>query len=184
MPIAVQRPRTDEHIAYYSKYIDPIEGDDAVPSLSARYAPLLALLRPLDEAKALYRYAPGKWSIKESLTHITDVERVMSYRALRIGRADETPLPGFDENVYVPNSRAEDRPLADLCAELLAVRESTLTLLGSFDAAALVRRGTSNAGPISVRALLWIIAGHERHHTRILADRYGLAASHLGGATR
>lgn len=184
MPIAVPRPRADEHIAYYSKYIDLIQGDDATPELEKRFRDLLALLRPLEDAKALYRYAPGKWSIKESLSHITDVERVMAYRALRVGRADVTPLPGFDENLYAPNARADQRPLAELCAELLAVRESTLTLLGSFDADALVRLGTSNNAPVTPRALLWIIAGHETHHTRILAERYGLATSHAGGASR
>jgi hypothetical protein len=184
MPIAVQRPRADEHIAYYSKYIDLIPGDDVAPELGKRYRDLLALVAPLDEQKALYRYAPNKWTIKESLGHIADVERVMAYRAMRIGRGDATPLPGFDENLYVPKSRADQRPLASLCAELLALRDSTLSLLDSFDADAIVRVGESNNAPVSVRALLWIIAGHELHHTRLLADRYGLAASHSGGASR
>src|SRR6266540_3871806 len=128
---------------------------DEIPS---HYVGYIKLVPELD---ALYRYDRGKWSIKEVVGHLTDVERIMAYRALRIGRGDTTPLPGFDENSYVPVARFDDRSLADLVGELR-----------TFDADAWRRRGTASGKPVSVRALAFMIPGHERHHVEILRTRY------------
>jgi hypothetical protein len=171
----IPRPGADEHIPYFGKYITLVPGDDAWPALEFQVDETLRLLRPLDERTALHRYEPGKWSVKEVVGHITDVERVFAYRALRFGRGDFTPLPGFDENAWVPVGGFDQRPLIELIDELRTVRASTLALLRGFDAEALARGGAANEAHVSVRALAWIIAGHERHHRQLLRDRYGLA---------
>jgi uncharacterized damage-inducible protein DinB len=131
-----------------------------------------ALLATIPEARAEDRYAAGKWSIKEVVGHVADAERVFAYRALRIARADMTPLPGFDENKWVAAAGVHRRTLADLAAELHAVRESTLALFQGFDAEAWPRLGIASEHPVSARALAWIVAGHELHHVRILRERY------------
>jgi uncharacterized damage-inducible protein DinB len=130
------------------------------------------LLEKIPESKALYRYAPAKWSIKEVLGHLADSERVFAYRALRFARGDTTPLPGFDEQVYAPAGRFDERSVADLGAELGAVRRATIALFGGLDEEALARRGTANGTEVSVRALAYIIAGHELHHLTVLRERY------------
>lgn len=170
----ITRPAADEYNPYYGRYISQVPGDDALAALAAQLGETLALLAPLDDARALHRYAPGKWSVKETLGHLADAERVFAYRALRFARADATPLPGFDENRYVPAGRFDARPIEALRGELAAVRAANLALFRSFDAAALARRGEASGHPVSVRALAWIIAGHERHHGALLRERYGL----------
>lgn len=129
-------------------------------------------LSRLTEAQALLRYAPGKWTPKEVLLHLIDTERIFTYRALRFARGDAQSLPGFDENEFAANSEANDRPLSDLLTEYHAVRAATLALFGSFNAAQLDRVGLANGGATSVRALVFITAGHERHHLAILRERY------------
>src|SRR4029077_5181557 len=119
-----------------------------------------------------HRYAPGKWSIKEVIGHVSDAERVFSHRALRFARGDRTRLPGFDEKAYTPAGRFDARPLPDLAAELDAVRHATIALFAGLDSEALARRGPANNKEVSVRALAYIIAGHERHHVGILRERY------------
>ena len=170
----IVRPGADEHIPYYAKYMTMVPGDDAWSALTTQIRDTLQMLRPLDDGKARHRYAPGKWSVKETVGHMADVERVFSYRALRIGRGDATPLAGFDENAYVGPGRFDDRPLPEVLDEFAAVRTATLALFGGFDGEALLRRGTANDSPISVRALAWIMAGHELHHRRLLVERYGI----------
>ena len=172
--LAISRPAADEHVEYYAKYIQLVPGDDAMEALRTQIGDTVRLLQPLDESRALHRYAPGKWSIKEVVGHLADAERVFAYRALRFGRADATPLPGFDENTYVPAGRFDTRPLAELVQDYEAVRASSLALFRGMDGEALLRRGAANGNPISVRALAWILAGHELHHRGILTERYGL----------
>ena len=172
----IGRPAADEHIEYYGKYIAQVQGDDALSALSSQIGDTMRLLRPLDETKALHRYAPGKWSVKETIGHLSDVERVFSYRALRFGRGDTTPLPGIDENAYAPEGRFDARPLSELLDELAAVRGATLALFRGFDAETLMRRGIASDNSFSVRAFAWILAGHEMHHRRILVERYGITA--------
>ena len=174
LTLAIARPAAGEFIEYYKKYIDLVPGEDALPALRSQIGETARLLRPLDDTKALHRYAPGKWSVKEVVGHLADGERVFAYRALRMGRGDETPLPGFDENAYVPAGRFDRRSLADVVQEYESVRAASLALFGSMDEEALVRRGVANNAPITVRALAWIVAGHELHHRGLLIERYGL----------
>lgn len=172
--IRILKPEPDEYLEYYGKYI-ALVGDDAISALRAQAAGSSRLLRSVNDSQALFRYAPGKWSVKEVVGHIMDGERVFAYRALRFAREDETPLPGFEENTWVPAGRFDRRPLPELVAEYEAVRTATLALFGSFDEAALMRRGKANGAEVSVRALAHIIAGHEAHHVGLLRERYGLA---------
>jgi hypothetical protein len=169
-PIA--RPEDDEYVPYYGKYISLVPDGDLVETLRTQIGETLSLLRAIPEARASYRYAPGKWSIKEVVGHIADVERIMTYRALRIARADATPLPGFDENMYVPAANFDARPLASLAHELEEVRRATVAFLETLDPEAAARRGSANNNEISARALAYVIAGHERHHVEILRKRY------------
>ena len=172
--IRIPKPQPEEHAEYYSRYIKLV-GDDALAALRAQSASTPRLLSGLSEAQAMHRYAPGKWSVKEVVGHLLDGERVFSYRALRIARADTTPLPGFDENAWVPAARFDRRPMPDLVADYQTVRAATVALFASFDEEALTRLGTANDQPVSVRALAHMIAGHELHHVAILRERYGLS---------
>ena len=167
-------PAADEFNPYYGRYIAKISGDDVLAALAGQAVTTARLLAATPESLASHRYAPDKWSVREVVGHIADGERVFAYRALRFGRGDTTPLPGFDENVYVPGGRFERRTLADVAAELASVRVATLSLFRSFDETALVRRGTASDSPVTVRALGAIIAGHELHHVGLLRERYGL----------
>ena len=168
------RPESDEIPAHFVGYIGRVPESDPVAVLAAQIDVTAALFRGLSETDALKRYAPGKWSVKEIVGHLADTERIMAYRALRIARGDETPLPGFDENAYVPPAKFDARPLSDLVAELRTTRAATLALFRSFDDDAWRRRGTASGKPVSVRAIGYMIPGHERHHEEILKARYGL----------
>ncbi|MGH7443626.1 MAG: DinB family protein, partial [Longimicrobiales bacterium] len=132
-------------------------------------------LRHLDDERARYAYAPGKWTIAEVVGHMGDAERVMSIRALRFARGDETPLPGFDENAYTPAGEFGGRSFASLLDELVAIRRATISLFANLPDAAWTRSGRASDAPVSVRALACIIAGHELHHRALFAERYGVA---------
>lgn len=170
----IERPATDEFAPYYLRYIEQVQGDDAVAAMALQIESTSALLSGLTEARALHRYASAKWSVKELVVHLADAERVFAYRALRFARNDATPLPGFEEGEWAPESRADTRPMPAILAELKAVRAATIALFRSFDATAIGRRGVANGQPMSVRAAAWAIAGHELHHVGVLRDRYGL----------
>ncbi len=172
--IAIPRPGADEYVPDYGTYIARVPGDDALPTLASHIEAWHPSLRTLTDAQGLHRYGPGKWSVKEVLGHLCDGERVFSYRALRFARADTTPLPGFEENEWVPNAGSDRRSVADLADELRAIRQASVALFRSLDATALARRGDANGHAISVRALAWIVAGHAIHHQTILRERYGL----------
>ena len=168
------RPAAGEFIPYYGTYISRVPAGNLTAILTAQRAATQRLLTPLDDARALHRYAPGKWSVKDVVGHLADAERVFSYRALRFARGDAAPLAGFDENTYVPAGGFDRRPFASILEEFSAVRGATIALFGSLDEQAWTRQGTANAAAISVRALGWIIAGHEIHHVAILRERYGV----------
>jgi len=170
----IATPGADEYAPYYAKYVSQLTGDDVLALLEAQAVTTARLLGATPESLAGHRYAPEKWSVREVVGHLCDAERVFAYRALRFGRGDETPLQGFEENDYVPAGRFERRSLADVAAEFAAVRLATLALFRSFDAPALLLRGTANDQPVSVRALAAILAGHEFHHVKLLRERYGL----------
>jgi uncharacterized damage-inducible protein DinB len=168
----IPRPAPSEYVPYYETYISKVPKGDVLKVLEDQRRETQQLLGGLSDAKALHRYAPEKWSIKQVVGHLMDTERVFCYRALAFGRADANPLPGFDEQAWAPAGRFDARALKDLAAELDAVRRATIALFSGLDDEALTRRGVANNNPITVRALAWIIAGHERHHVAILRERY------------
>jgi len=168
----IARPAADEYSPYYSNYIDQVPPGDILVYLAQQIERTTALLQGLTPEQADFRPTPADWSVKEVVCHLSDSERIFSYRALRVARADTTPLPGFNQEPYVPASGADARPLADLLAEYAAVRQATLWLFRSLPADAWTRRGTASDAPISVRALAYIIAGHENHHVRSLKEEY------------
>lgn len=170
--LTINRPDASEHVPYYGKYIALVPEGDVLQALENQIADALALLRALPESKGDHRYGPDKWTIKEVIGHLIDAERVFAYRALRFARADATPLPGFDENTYVPAGSFGRRTLADLVNEWELVRRSNLAFFRGLAADAWDRRGAANDSPITVRALAWIMAGHGRHHVEILKARY------------
>ncbi|HSN67829.1 MAG TPA: DinB family protein [Thermoanaerobaculia bacterium] len=170
----IARPLEDEYAPAMQAYLDDVEGDDLFGTLAAQLREIDARFASLGDERALHRYAPDKWSVKEVLTHVADGERVFAYRALCIARGDETPLPAFDEQLYAAASMADHRPLAGILRELRALREATIALLESLDEEALSRRGIANARVVSTRALGWILAGHFAHHMRVLRERYGV----------
>ena len=166
------RPEPTEYNPYYEKYVSLVPAGGIVETLSRQIEDTLALLRSIDEARAAYRYEPDKWSIKQVVGHICDGERIFAYRALRFARSDETPLPGYEQDDYARAGNFDARTLADLAAESERVRAATIALFHSFDTEAMQRRGMANDNEVSVRALAYIIAGHELHHVQVLRTRY------------
>ena len=169
------RPQPGEYAPYYDRYISLIPGNDILAALTAledQRRQMLLLLSGRTEADGDLRYAPEKWSLKEVLGHINDTERIMSYRALRIARGDATPIEGFEQDDYVRNGPFRRRPLSDLIEDYIAVRRATLSLFRNLDEAAWTRRGVANKNEVTVRALAYIIAGHELHHRRIIEEKY------------
>ena len=179
-PLSIPRPAADEAAPFYQGYIAKVPRENIGEQLVDQLAEVERLFGALDDEAALARYAPGKWSIKEVMGHLTDVERIFSYRLLRISRGDATPLPGFDENAYVPAGGFDERPLRDLAAEFRAVRLSSLALIGGIPSPAWSEWGNASGKPVTARALAYILVGHVAHHLGVLRDRYGLGA---GAAT-
>jgi uncharacterized damage-inducible protein DinB len=176
MPTTLSSPRpgADEYLAYYERYISLVPDGNLVDLLAEQQRDTLRLLHGIDDERALHAYAPGKWTIKEVVGHLADAERIFSYRALRFGRADSQPVAGFDENAYVPAGRFNERSIDDLADEFRSIRAATVHLFRYLSDDELARRGIANGHSISVRALGFVIAGHERHHAKLLRERYGL----------
>lgn len=168
---AISRPQPGEYNPYYDRYISLVKSDDIVPVLEKQAPETIALLKSAG-AKADFRYEPGKWSVKEVLGHVNDTERIMTYRAVRIARGDKTPIEGFEQDDYIRGGNFSQRTLADLIDEFAAIRQATLAFFRHLDSEAAARIGTANKDAISVRALSFIIAGHELHHRRILQEKY------------
>jgi hypothetical protein len=166
------RPADHEYAPHYAGYIARVPDGDIVAQMERQMEETAAFLGQLGEARGDHRYAPGKWSIKEVIGHLADGERVFAYRALRFARGDETPLASFDENAWVPRSGCDRRTLGDLAAEFRAVRMATLALARSLTDDAAVRTGVASGKTVSVRALIYMIAGHELHHLAIVRERY------------
>jgi hypothetical protein len=166
------RPAASEFLPYYEKYISLVPAGDVLSALTAQRASTQALLRGLPASVATYRYAPGKWSVNEVVGHLIDSERIFAARALRFARNDPTPVPGFEQDDYVHNAAFDVYPLSELAAEFSTVRQSTLFLFGHMGEEAWTRNGIANNAQVSVRALAYIIAGHELHHREILRTRY------------
>jgi hypothetical protein len=167
------RPEDGEFAAYAKSDIDYVNGDDAVAALQDQSKIVVDLFESFtDETANGLTYAPGKWTLKEILGHLTDDERIFAYRALCVARGDERPLPGFDENEYVAGGNFESRTLADLLAEYRSVRQASITLFASLTPEASVRRGIVNGYSASARGLAFHVAGHELHHLRTLREKY------------
>ncbi len=175
MAAKIGRPANDEYAPYYEQYIKQAPGDDPVAALRLLRNSTEEVLSRLDEKKAAHRYAPGKWTVKEVIGHITDAERVFAFRALWFARQKDGALPGFDENQWMPASGFAAQPLARVVDAWRAQRLATITLFESLPEGAWQARGTANNKPVSVRALAWIAAGHEVHHLAVLKERYGVA---------
>lgn len=169
-----RRPNDDESAGYFNRYIEQVPGEDALAVLKQSYATTRDLMISLSHSQWDHRYAEGKWSIKEVWVHILDTERIFAYRALRFGRGDETPLPGFDQDNYIAPSNAAHRTIESIVAEYEAVRKSTITLFENFTEEALNRSGLAANNKVTVRAFAFIIAGHEIHHIKGLRDNYGV----------
>jgi hypothetical protein len=166
------KPAKSEFLSYYERYISLVPDGDVVSTLINQMIETQALLRALPASVATYRYAPEKWSVNEVVGHMIDSERIFSGRALRFARNDATPLPKFEQDDYVRSATFDAYPLSDLAAELEAVRQSTIFLFRHLDEQAWTRRGVANNAEVSVRALAYIIAGHELHHRDVLSTHY------------
>ena len=171
------RPAEGEFAPFYAGYIAKVPDGDIGKFLETQLREVRALLSTIPEGRGGHQYAPGKWTIKEVVGHICDAERIFSYRVLRIARGDATPLPGFDENLYVPAGNFGKRTMASLVDEVVQVRDSTLALVRTLDAEAGARRGEASGKSVTARAMVWIIAGHMAHHVGILRERYGVGAT-------
>jgi hypothetical protein len=168
----MNRPEKDEYAEYYERYVSLVEETDIVAVLENQQTELLETFKQITEEKSFFAYAEGKWSIKELIGHLTDGERIFAYRALRISRADKTPIEGFEQDGYIENSNFNNTKLSELTEELILTRKSNLIFFRNLTEQAWLRTGTASENPVSVRALAYIIAGHIRHHLNILNERY------------
>ena len=168
----MNRPEIGEFDPYYNTYISLIDGDNALQVLESQSDRLRSVLGNIDEDRGTYAYGEGKWTIKELLSHIIDGERIFAYRVLRISRGDQTPIEGFEQDGYIENSNANNRTFSDLLEEFHLSRHANMLMLKSMTAEAGSRLGTASEKAVSVRALVYIMAGHVEHHIGILRDRY------------
>jgi len=166
------RPQPGDYAPHFDRYVALVSGNDVLGVLDEQRRQMLLLVSGRAEADGDFRYAPEKWCLKEVLGHVNDTERIMSYRALHISRGDATPLAGYEQDDYVRNAPFRQCQLADLIEDYIAVRRATLSLFRNLDEAAWTRRGVANKNEVTVRALAYIIAGHELHHRRILEEKY------------
>jgi len=166
------RPGPREYAPFYAGYIASVPEGDVLAILTQQTDDLRSLLVPLPPATWRHRYAPRKWSVAEVLGHLCDTERILACRALRFARGDVTPVPGFEENDYVPIGRFDERAPHGLLAEFEMIRSATLALFRHLPDDAPERVGNANGADVSVRALLYIITGHQRHHMQVLRERY------------
>jgi uncharacterized damage-inducible protein DinB len=162
----------NEYSKFNAIYIQAVGNVDMIEELEICLHDFIRFVQNIPLDKFDYRYAEGKWTIKDIIQHIIDTERIFTYRALRISRNDKTPLPGFEENDYVANTNANGRSIQDLLAELSAVRQATLYLFKSFSWEQLERIGTASNNEISVRAIGFILIGHQKHHQKVFQERY------------
>jgi hypothetical protein len=174
MSVRIAPPASDEYADFHRGYVSLVAHEPDAVELLERQSSVLERLRSLTPEQASHRYAAGKWTVKELIGHLSDAERVVSYRLLRIARGDRTPLPGFDEQAYAANAGSEARGLSDLVNELMIVRSATVALVRSLDERVLANRGRVNDWSLTVRGLVFIIAGHVAHHLKILNERYGI----------
>ncbi|MEL6672531.1 MAG: DinB family protein [Bacteroidota bacterium] len=165
-------PYENESAPFYHGYINQVSEITIADALRSSRDEVKAFLEALTPEQWAFRYAPEKWSLKEMWVHVVDTERVMAYRALRVARGDQTALPGFDENAFAAESFGDSRSSESILEAYLAQRASTLLMFQHMDESAYTRMGTASGHPVSVRALAYIISGHERHHLLVARNRY------------
>lgn len=168
----MKRPQSNEYPAYYQHYLDLVSGDNIIKSLGSQIMDIQAVISQIPEEKENFAYAKDKWTIKQVLGHIIDTERVLGYRAMRFARKDQTPLSGFDENKYVANAKFNEQSLYNLAHEFAIVREANLALWKQFGEEEMNQMGNANGIDVSVRAILFMIAGHATHHINVIKTKY------------
>ncbi|HDR7719257.1 DinB family protein [Bacillus albus] len=166
------RPKSSEYNPYYATYINLISDGNIIHILEQQIQDTNCLLKEISDSEGLFRYAPSKWSIKEVIGHIADTERITAYRLLSIARGETAELPGYNDDMYVLKADFNKQSMQDLLENLMIVRQSTVHLLKSLDKDAWLQRGNANKSAVTVRALAYIIAGHELHHLQIIKERY------------
>src|SRR5258706_4669502 len=172
MTTNVTRPSENEYVPYYAQYIRRVPDGDVFELLSEQPNTLRALLSKLTPEQENFRHGPAEWSIKEVVGHLNDGERIFAYRALRFSRNDLVPLPGFDQDIYIPTSNYSERTLSDILEEFELLRGANVLAFNHISAEASQRCGTANDAPVSVRALIYIMAGHVEHHMESLKVDY------------
>jgi len=175
--VRIDRPAAGEYAPYFERYVGRVPEGDVLPVLERQRSELRAAFSGVSEERGGFRYAPGKWTVRELLGHVIDTERIFAYRALCIARGEAAPLPGFEQDPYVANAGHDRWTLAELLDDFDSVRRSNLAMLTHLDDAAVRRVGTSSGHATSVRAIAYILAGHVRHHLGVLAEKYGVGAS-------
>ncbi|MGZ5442534.1 MAG: DinB family protein [Thermoanaerobaculia bacterium] len=168
------RPAASEYSPYHAGYVALVPEEDILSAMEQQSSETQKVLASLDETRGAHRYAAGKWSVKEVIGHIVDAERIFGFRALALARGEAQPLPGFDENAYVEHASFEDWKLGDLAELYAVVRRANIVFYKNLRAGAWDRRGMASNAPVSVRGLAYVIVGHERHHLKVLRERYGV----------
>lgn len=171
-----QRPTATDAPEAYLPYIDRIEGDDIIEQLAKQMVETRARLSSVDDERAGFRYQPGKWSVKQVIGHLADCERVFAYRALAFSRGDQQAIPGMDQDAWMNAARFDEQTFPAVLADLVTVREGTLTLFQGLSDEQWRRRGTACDADFQVGAIAWVIAAHELHHRGVLEERYGIGA--------
>ena len=164
--------QSNEYANFYKPYIEALGEVELLNELESSSTLFIDFLKAIPTEKHEFRYAAGKWTIKDIVQHLIDAERIFAYRALRIARKDQTPLPGFEENEYVETAFANSRTMEDLIEEFTIVRKATLSLFKTFTEEQLMQMGTASEKPVSVRAIGFITLGHQKHHEKIIKERY------------
>ncbi len=168
----MNRPKPGDYAQYYERYISEIKGSNILKVLESQLSETIVFLKSVPEEKGSHKYAEGKWTVKEVIGHFTDTERIFAYRALCFARGEAKILPGFEQDDYVSSGKFNAKPLSDLINEFRLVRESNLVLFKSFDADSLAKAGYVDENRITVSAILFIIAGHTKHHLKIIKEKY------------
>jgi len=169
-----QKPADNEYGEYYHKYVKGLDDSPLNDHLQKQKTTLLQMFEKLSEEQAAFRYAEGKWSVKQVIGHMIDTEQIFCYRAISFARGENQSLPGYDQDAYVENARFDELSVERLIRRYSATRELTLSLIDSMNEAELTKKGLANNNPVTVRAIFWIIAGHENHHIRFFREKYGL----------
>jgi uncharacterized damage-inducible protein DinB len=166
------RPDESEYPPYAAKYVNLVAGSDILPILAAQLEQTTALLKPVDERRSEFAYAPGKWTLKQVVGHVVDTERIFACRALCVARGETNPLPGFEQDDYVAAGSFGERTLGSLLQEFRLVRQATIALFQNLPQPAWMRRGNANKFSVTVRGVAFLAAGHELHHVKILREKY------------